>query len=204
MFGFYVHGCDSRFTRFFFFLFSPQLLTSQLWTVHLCTVYKSHKLHFSEIFSLKMGPTALFTHLKIISLQYFQFQFSVSAKIMCIQTDPFLSILNLSFNQLVGLIPYIKLFGTFLEASYERNKGLCGRLLKITASNIWRYSLILRAFDWLELPKCRARICIWLWDNHCAAYILEEVETGEYNISNTLIIFFFKIFPRLYLENMRS
>ena len=25
-------------------------------------------------FLLKMGPTALFTHLKIISLQYFQFQ----------------------------------------------------------------------------------------------------------------------------------
>ena len=150
------------------FWFSLQLLTSQLWTVHLCTVYKSHKLHFSEIFSLKMGPTALFTHLKIISLQYFQFQFSVSAKIRFIQTDLFLSISNLSFNQLVGLIPYIKLFGTFLEASYERNKGLCGCLLKITTSNIWRYSLILRAFDWLELPKCRAGICIWLWDDHCA------------------------------------
>ena len=33
-----------------------------------------------------MGHTILFTHLKIILLQYFQF--SVSAKISCIQTDP--------------------------------------------------------------------------------------------------------------------
>ena len=29
---------------------------------------------FSAIFSLKMGPTTLFTHLKIILLQCFQFQ----------------------------------------------------------------------------------------------------------------------------------
>ena len=120
VFGFHIH---MRFAFHAFslslslsFWFSLQLLTSQLWTVHLCTVYKSHKLHFSEIFSLKMGPTALFTHLKIISLQCFQFQFSISAKIRFIQTDLFLSISNLSFNQLVGLIPYIKLFGTFLEA----------------------------------------------------------------------------------------
>uniref|UniRef100_A0A7N2MVF6 Verticillium wilt resistance-like protein n=1 Tax=Quercus lobata TaxID=97700 RepID=A0A7N2MVF6_QUELO len=38
----------------------------------------------------------------------------------------FLSVLNLSLNQLVGPIPCVKQFGTFLEASYERNKGLCG------------------------------------------------------------------------------
>ena len=35
---------------------------------------------------LKMALTALFTHLKIILLQCFQF--SISAKISCIQTDP--------------------------------------------------------------------------------------------------------------------
>ena len=72
----------------FLFLFSPQWLTSQLWIVHPCTVHGSHKLHFSVTFSLKMGLTALFTHLKIISLQCFHFQFSVSAKISSIQTDP--------------------------------------------------------------------------------------------------------------------
>ena len=49
---------------------------------------RSYKLHFSVIFLLKMGTTALFTYLKIISLQYFQFQFSVSAKISSIQTHP--------------------------------------------------------------------------------------------------------------------
>ena len=38
-----------------------------------CTVHGTHKLHFSVTFSLKIGPTILFTHLKIILLQYFQF-----------------------------------------------------------------------------------------------------------------------------------
>ena len=33
---------------------------------------QTHKFHFLSIFSLKMGPTTLFTHLKIILLQWFQ------------------------------------------------------------------------------------------------------------------------------------
>ena len=45
----------------------------------------THKFHFSVTFSLKMGPTALFTHLKIILLQCFSvfsfsFQFSAVSK----------------------------------------------------------------------------------------------------------------------------
>ena len=36
-----------------------------------CTVHETHKSYFSATFSLKMGPTALFTHLKIILLQCF-------------------------------------------------------------------------------------------------------------------------------------
>ena len=35
-----------------------------------------------------MGPTALFTHLKIILLQYFQFSVFSFSKISSIQTDP--------------------------------------------------------------------------------------------------------------------
>ena len=42
-------------------------------SVDLCTVYKTHKLHFSAIFLLKMGFMVLFTHLKFILLQYFPF-----------------------------------------------------------------------------------------------------------------------------------
>ena len=59
---------------FLFIFFSPQQLT--LSTVNSACVHclRSHKLHFSAIFLLKMSPTVLFTHLKIISLQYFQFQ----------------------------------------------------------------------------------------------------------------------------------
>ena len=45
----------------------------------------THKFHFSAIFSLKMGPTVLFTYLKIILLQCFSvfsssFQFSAVSK----------------------------------------------------------------------------------------------------------------------------
>ena len=44
-----------------------------------------HRFHFSTTFSLKMGPTILFTYLKIILLQYFSvfsfnFQFSTVSK----------------------------------------------------------------------------------------------------------------------------
>ena len=57
--------------------------------VNSASVYCSwiHKFHFSATFSLKMGPTALFTHLKIILLQCFQFSVFNFNKISSIQTD---------------------------------------------------------------------------------------------------------------------
>ena len=77
------------FFSFFFFFFC---------SAHICWLFHGnnvsvhclqiHKFHFSAIFSLKMGLTVLFTHLKIILLQCFQFQFLVSAKISSIQTYP--------------------------------------------------------------------------------------------------------------------
>ena len=51
---------------------------------------QTHKLYFLTTFSLKIGPIVLFTYLKIILLQYFQF--SISAKISSIQTDSLLLI----------------------------------------------------------------------------------------------------------------
>ena len=60
---------------------------------NLAPVYcsRTHKFHFSATFSLKMGPTVLFTHLKIILLQYFQFQFLIPVKISSIQTELIIS-----------------------------------------------------------------------------------------------------------------
>ena len=84
----YVLG-GTRFSFFFFFVFSSTRgSTGDRSYCSYCAV-TVHALfrsvyHFSAIFSLKMGPTALFTHLKIILLQCFQF----STKISCIQMDP--------------------------------------------------------------------------------------------------------------------
>ena len=74
-----------------FFLYSsfqPQWLTRSSVNSALVHCSRSHKLHFLSTFSLKMGPTALFTHLKIILLQYFQFSVFSFSKISSIQTDP--------------------------------------------------------------------------------------------------------------------
>ena len=81
----------SAFPQFFFFFFSsfqPQWLTRSSVNSALVHCSRSHKLHFLSTFSLKMGPTALFTHLKIILLQYFQFSVFSFSKISSIQTDP--------------------------------------------------------------------------------------------------------------------
>ena len=66
--------------RFFFLSFKSQLLIKS--SVNSISVHcsQTHKLHFSVTFSLKMSSTILFTHLKIISLQYFQFQYLLMMK----------------------------------------------------------------------------------------------------------------------------
>ena len=63
---------------YLFIFFQPQLLTKSFVNSARMHYSRTHKLHFSVTFSLKMGPTVLFTYLKIILLQ--SFQFSVSAK----------------------------------------------------------------------------------------------------------------------------
>ena len=65
-------------SAFSLFFFKPAFVN--FFTVNSISVHclRTHKLHFSVTFSLKMDTTVLFTHLKIISFQYFQFQFLVS------------------------------------------------------------------------------------------------------------------------------
>ena len=59
---------------------------------------RTHKFHFSTIFSLKLGSTALFTHLKIILLQCFRFSVFSFSKISSIQTDIFCRLVDLVEN----------------------------------------------------------------------------------------------------------
>ena len=56
----------------------PQLLTKSFMNSASVHSLRTHKFYFSATFLIKMGPTVLFTYLKIILLQCFQF--SVSAK----------------------------------------------------------------------------------------------------------------------------
>ena len=77
-------GLDSAFTFYvcvfsFFFFFSRASFVD-FSTVNSAFMHcsRTHKHHFSVTFSLKMSLTILFTHLKIILLQCFQF--SILAK----------------------------------------------------------------------------------------------------------------------------
>ena len=53
---------------FWFFFSQPHYLTKSTVNCVLVHCSRTHKFHFSTTFSLKMGPTVLFTHLKIILL----------------------------------------------------------------------------------------------------------------------------------------
>ena len=74
------------FSSFFFLMHAFQWIGGKC-TVHTLFTHCSRDPQplYSEKKILKMDPTALFTHLKIIFLQYFQFL--VFSKINCIQTD---------------------------------------------------------------------------------------------------------------------
>ena len=86
-----------RFQTFFFFP-SASIVTSHEFTVHETK---------NTIHALFMGPTTLFIHLKIILLQCFQF--SISAKISCIQTNH-KHLMHFSFpNSSCQLVFFIKL-----------------------------------------------------------------------------------------------
>ena len=79
-----VYDSTFAFSFFFFLMHAFQKTQSTVQWV-LCTVHGTHK-YFIQEKKLKMGPTTLFAHLKIILLQCFQF--SIFSKISCIQTDP--------------------------------------------------------------------------------------------------------------------
>ena len=65
-----------------------------------CTIHKTFKPHFLATFSLKMGPTILFTHLKIILLQCFQF--SIVSKRTLSVINYFLSVIYFQVKIFLG------------------------------------------------------------------------------------------------------
>ena len=78
--------CVSFFLSFFSFFLASSFCGCWLFQWVSCTVHETYKPLFSTKYSLKIGSTTLFTHLKIILLQYFQF--SVFNKISGIQIHP--------------------------------------------------------------------------------------------------------------------
>ena len=87
-----VYVLELRFSLsfFFFFFFWVQPAIVDFVNCEKCirALFTVPQITLFNNFFIKNGSTTLFTHLKIISLQYFQFQFSVSAKISSIQTHP--------------------------------------------------------------------------------------------------------------------
>ena len=82
---------DSTFAfafSFFFFFFFDACVSEDIEYRSVGPVYCSWdpQVLYLRKKKLKMGPTTLFAHLKIILLQCFQF--SIFSKISCIQTDP--------------------------------------------------------------------------------------------------------------------
>ena len=98
VFGFQVCVYKLRFVPFFFFFscvleyccYCSMNSNRKCWLSAVNSVYmhcsRTHKFHFLSIFSLKMCHTSLFTHLKIILLQCFQFSVFSFSKISSIQT----------------------------------------------------------------------------------------------------------------------
>ena len=93
---------------FFFFFFTCSFLTFLPNRV----LFMDHKFHFSATFSLKMGPTILFTYLKIILLQFFSifsFQLYPNGPLSLISSDLLKSKLDLTkYSQDLTRSPRIK------------------------------------------------------------------------------------------------
>ena len=71
----WIHVCGRHLRFMFFFLCGEKHFSGVVFSFQWvpCTVHGTHKPFYFVIFSLKMGFTILFTHLKIILLLCFQF-----------------------------------------------------------------------------------------------------------------------------------
>ena len=90
------------FMYLFFFFLVEKFDFSINFQSHVDPVYclGTYKFYFSATFSLKISPTVLFTHLKIILLQYF-------SVFNCIQTDPISIVLQYEMQEIVQDLDFI-------------------------------------------------------------------------------------------------
>ena len=88
---------------FFFFWIQPAIVDFVNCEKCIRVLFTVPQITLFSNFFIKNGPTTLFTHLKIISLQYFQFQFSLSVKISSIQTHPKCPLPDFQLNSIFQL-----------------------------------------------------------------------------------------------------
>ena len=115
-----------------------------------------------------MGPTTLFTHLKIISLQCFQFQFSVSAKISSIQTHPVYPwhdyySTNINRDRVKNYTKGDESMNQFFFFKWKSKLPFIWYKQNI---NKWKYIKEL----FLNILQCKVNSLIVNWDNCCSNF----------------------------------
>jgi len=115
----WILHCVFLFSFFLFFFAFTCFREDTKFTIHETNVI---------VHALFTGPTTLFTHLKFILLQCFQF--SISAKISSIQTDPMFWLWKPCFSKKlsIGINIFLKSSPLHL-AWYENFTQLCGKTL---------------------------------------------------------------------------
>ena len=114
-----------------------------------CTVHETHKNHFSATFSLKMSLTALFTYLKIILLQCFQFS-AVSKRALSIKTYFFY------FTCSLLKVPYIRLSILYYILLKKYQFYICINWKLKLKNAYWKF---LRFYSVYILIKCSYSLC---------------------------------------------
>ena len=140
-------SCVSRLRFPSFFFDSRATAFKRQCTVHALFVHCLLLfVHCSSKNILKIGPTALFTHLKIILLQHFQF--SISAKISCIQIENWSSKSNILYFILLTKLELLNKYSLFLK--FMKNAACF--LKEILMNLLLLKNSVICILVWFKLP----------------------------------------------------